>query len=383
MYQNLAEEIYNKFCETHDKNDPYFAEDLFDKIKQMRTNSTIGHEGDADISYCITECLKSVDETLVGEIEQLLSKQFLNKLSRPSKDAEAREALCQLVFHYGFEHVQNVITMIENYTNSLPENGVSAVDEKVMKILPTLKQIENSDKEGYIEILTTLKNSEIKTMELCDKVETSLRQAFVNDINKGLQATETEFYETVSRVKKLEGQKFDLIIHTATDPQMMMENRDERGFSLSLIDDKNIMCYHPSDIKFAFLGGLDADELLYAKVNDGSTDYNAEGMFSSFGVPDWVSAENFKTNTRSNANSKMNYSELSLKSGANMQPCAIVCFDGVMERELEFANKYKLGIILIDTSKYPDMVKPEIIRSGKGAEFVELSQCNKIDGKEI
>ena len=382
-YQKTAENLYNDFCKTHDREDEGFAEALFNKIKDIKTDFTIGFEGEADISYSIVDCLKSIDPAAANEVEVMLDKnnQTLIMFSRDLD--KVREAVCQRIFHYGIEHLKNTIQMIEKYQNSLNNPEDSILDAKTIEILPVLKSIETASKEDFVGILKKISEFGIKTYDFCDDVEKTLRQEFVKDVNTGINATTEMFKQSPSRIKRLEGQKFDLAIHTAIYPDMLMEERGERGFSLSLIDDKNAMCYHPSDIKFAFYSGFKADEMLYAKTNDGSTDYSDNGEFSSFGVPDWTTAESFKKNTRENGNSKMNYSEISVAQGNSMRPDAIVCFDIVSQRELDFANKYNLDIILIDTSKYPDMIKPEIIREGKGSEKADLSQIEYEDDDEL
>ena len=47
------------------------------------------------------------------------------------------------------------------------------------------------------------------------------------------------------------------------------------------------------------------------------------------------------------------YNELVIKKGSNgIKPSGVVCFDTIEEKDLVFANKYHLPIILINSQKY-------------------------------
>ena len=381
-YQKTAEDIYKKFCEKNDKEDEDFAYKLSNVLIHSKTYQTLGSEGEADISYSLAYCLRSVDPIVAQEVEHQLDKHYA-MISCSSNIEQAREAVCQRVFHYGLEHLKNTIYMIDIYMEALDNPQESILDENIIKVLPELKKIENATKNELIDILNNIKEAGIKPLEFCDEVENTLRQSFVNGLNNELNSTVDMLKKSPSRLKKLEGGKFDLLIHSALNPESLMEERVDRGFSVSLIDDHNIKCYIPDNIKFVFYDGLKPEETIYAKSRDGSTDVNDNGELSAFSVPDWMPVESFKKQTIK-AESSMKYSEIFVANGNQLRPDAIVCFDEVSKHELEFANKYNLDIILIDTSKYPDMVRqPSSRERGVGSnQKADLSQFEYQDDEE-
>ena len=176
-------------------------------------------------------------------------------------------------------------------------------------------------------------------------------------MNQRLANTEKIIREEKSRLKVFAGQKFDLLIHSACMPERFIEGRDERGFSTSIIDDKNICCYRPLSVKFAFYGGLLLDELFCASIKDNVSARNGE-FWEAYEPSDFMPYETFKKSTRDpNKGREEGYSELIIEAHNSLIPHAVVCFDYITDYEYKIAQDHNLDIILILTEMYPGMRK--------------------------
>lgn len=142
---------------------------------------------------------------------------------------------------------------------------------------------------------------------------------------------------------------------------MLLQNlNNAQGFSVSLIDDKNIMCYGPMNTKFAFYSKINDDNLGIAHSNDASTSFDEKtGTWSSFAVPNYIPIDEFKKKTRDD--SSFGYSEIGLN--LPLKPNAIICYDNTTVEEVELAKKNNLDIILIKTKNYPNMKIPESLNN--------------------
>jgi len=251
--------------------------------------------------------------------------------------------------------------MVDKYTNSL-ENDKSIFPQKILDVIPTIKEIIKEDKhpiEKITQFSNDLSNSEVKLTSLCDAIEETMKRLFVHNLNKQTQQTVQEIKNNPSKLKRMNGQDFNLIIHSSLTPEAFLNNTGQEYhnmLSTSLIEDGNVRCYQSSNVKFAFYQNIDSESLISAFSGDANTDFTERGVLSSFSTPDYMSINAFKNKTHQGEGLRA-YSEIMLKG--DVRPNAIVCYDYLTEREYKLAEKHNLDIILVETKKYPNMLVPK------------------------
>ena len=360
MYTKLVEkttqEIINKSGNVED-----FIYNFYNHILNYKTRQTIGFEGEANIPYVFVKCLKDINIELADILEKKLNVWFKGKAFL----AGDTEAFCQLSFGYGKEHLRNTLEMISNYQNSLSDGKESVINDKLLATAPVIEDLLQSDrhsKEKMESFSKQLQSTDLDLQYFCDSVEMTLKENFVQELNQSIQETKKEIESQPTRLKRFNGQDFNLLIHAAFDPERFLEERTEDGFSTSLIDNGNICSYGGAGaIRFAFYDEVEEDKLLLANTNDTSTNYDYDNeTIDSFSTPDYIALDKFKSKTKDNTT--FSYSEISLGKGNNLQPNAVVCYDVVTKHEYELAKQHGLDIILIETKYYDNMKRQEDTR---------------------
>ncbi len=373
MYSKLVEktcqEMVNKSSNVED-----FIYNFYNHILNYKTRQTIGFEGDANIPYVFVKCLKDINVDIAKVLEKKLNAWFKGKALM----AGDTEAFCQLNFGYGKEHLRNTLEMIEKYQNSLSDGKNSVIDDKLLATVPIIEDLLRADKHPKDKIELMFKQLEGGDLQyFCDGVEISLKQNFVQELNQSIQETKKEIENQPTRLKRLNGQDFNLLIHAAFDPERFLEERTEDGFSTSLIDNGNICSYGGAGaIRFAFYDGIEEDELLLAKARDASTDYDYDNeTIFSFSTPDYIGLDKFKTKTKNDTSCP--YSEISLGKGNKLKPNAIVCYDVICESEYKIAKQYGLDIILIETKYYDNMKRQEDTRDFRIIKTIKVPEIEE------
>ena len=367
MYMWITKDLYEKANNKREKGDfeaygsvteqEQYEEYLFNLLSNFKTSKTTGYEGEANISFALIECLKSIDLSLAEKFEIKLNNQYSRY-----KFTGKTEDICQKYFHYGKEHVENIVQLIESYQNSLSDIDKSELDENIVSVLPTINELLEKDKHSSVEInelIEKLENSNLNLSSFCDDVEKLLKELFLKNLNLELQKTVDENKSEESKVKIMAGQDFNLLIHSFLTPEEFLENTGSNVHSMistTLIDNRNIRCYQSRCVKFVFYDSLKDEDLISAFSRDASTDFSDDGILTSFSNPDYITIENFKNKSRE-GEGLSGYSEIMIKG--NIRPNAIVCFDEPTDQELMLSIKYNLDIILIETEFYKDMLKDE------------------------
>ena len=367
MYMWITKDLYEKANNKREKGDfeaygsvteqEQYEEYLFNLLSNFKTSKTTGYEGEANISFALIECLKSIDLSLAEKFEIKLNNQYSRY-----KFTGKTEDICQKYFHYGKEHVENIVQLIESYQNSLSDIDKSELDENIVSVLPTINELLEKDKHSSVEInelIEKLENSNLNLSSFCDDVEKLLKELFLKNLNLELQKTVDENKSEESKVKIMAGQDFNLLIHSSLTPEEFLENTGSNVHSMistTLIDNRNIRCYQSRCVKFVFYDSLKDEDLISAFSRDASTDFSDDGILTSFSNPDYITIENFKNKSRE-GEGLSGYSEIMIKG--NIRPNAIVCFDEPTDQELMLSIKYNLDIILIETEFYKDMLKDE------------------------
>lgn len=365
MYMPIAKELYEKINEkrTNGAFEAYgdvteqedYENYMFEAFSRFTTSQTIGFEGgEANIGYALINCLKSIDNQLAEKLEQKL-----NRMYSRCKVTGKTEEICQRYFHYGKSHVENTMELIDRYHKSLKDISESKLDKDILGLLPTIGMLLQSDKHSVPNtqnFIDKLENANFDLTSFCDNIETKMQKSFVKSLNKDTQRTIEEMQANPSKLKRIDGQDFNLIIHSSLTPEEFIQNQGSEYhniLSTSLIDNKNVRCYQSGNVKFAFYQPIEQDNLISAFSGDASTTFSDEGVLTSFSVPDYVPTKDFKSKTRE-GHGISGYSEIMLKG--NVRPNAIVCFDYVTEHEMELAEKHDLDLILIETECYKDML---------------------------
>ena len=375
MYSKLVEkttqEIIDKSSNVED-----FIYNFYNHILSYKTSQTIGFEGDANIPYVFVKCLKDINVDLANILEKKLNGYFKGKAFL----AGDTEAFCQLSFGYGKEHLRNTLEMINNYQNSLGDGKESVIYDKLLATVLVIEDLLKSDrhsKEKIESLSKQLQGIGLDLQSFCDSVEATLKQNFVQELNQSIQETKKVMETQPTRLKRFNGQDFNLLIHAAFDPERFLEERTEDGFSTSLIDNGNICSYGGAGaIRFAFYDEVEEDKLLLANTNDTSTNYDYDNeTIDSFSTPDYIALDKFKNKTKNDTTSS--YSEISLGKGNNLQPNAIVCYDVICESEYKIAKQYGLDIILIETKYYDNMKRQEDTRDFSIIKTIKVSEIEE------
>ena len=387
MYMATAEKLYNIAVSQREtgvfgeygtsveqENFEYF---IFDKLSHANTTMTIGYEGITNIGFALINCMKEIDLPLAEKMERELNKQY----SRCRYTGKA-EDICQRYFHYGKEHVANIIKMIDNYHKTLTDVRESKFDNSIIKIIPTINRILNEQTEVRTNdevqsLISELENSDCNLATFCDDVERKLHKSFIKSLNSETENTVKEILLNDSKLKIMDGQEFSLLIHSSGDAENFLNNdwdNSHNVLSTTLIDDKNIRCYQSSNVKFAFYQELQPSEVVSAFSRDASSTINDDGALSTFSLPSYVPAKNFKAQTRA-GQGLSGYSEILVKN--TIIPDAIVSFDYVTEDEKRLADTYGLHVILIQTECYKDMLKDNSVRDERFVKKADLSSFEK------
>lgn len=368
MYMPIAKELYLKINQKRENGafEAYgtvseqedYENYMFEAFSNFTTSQTVGFESDANIGYALINCLKSIDNQLAKNLEEKLNRRYYSRCKVTGKTEE----ICQRYFHYGKEHVENTIELIDKYHKSLNNIGESKLDKDILDLLPMIENLLQYDKHNVTDtqnFMDKLENANIDVTSFCDDIEIKMKKSFVKNLNKDTQKTIDEMQSSLSKLKRMDGQDFNLIIHSSLTPEEFIKNQGSEYhnmLSASLIDNKNVRCYQSGNVKFAFYQHIEQDNLISAFSGDASTSFSNEGILTSFSVPDYIPTKDFKSKTR-NGCGMSGYSEIMLKG--NVRPNAIVCFDYVTEYEMALAEKYDLDLILINTECYKDMLTNE------------------------
>ena len=157
MYMSITKDLYEKANNKREMGDfeaygsvteqEQYEEYLFNLLSNFKTSKTTGYEGEANISFALIECLKSIDLSLAEKFEIKLNNQYSRY-----KFTGKTEDICQKYFHYGKEHVENIVQLIESYQNSLSDIDKSELDENIVSVLPTINELLEKDKHSSVEI---------------------------------------------------------------------------------------------------------------------------------------------------------------------------------------------------------------------------------------
>lgn len=380
MYRDIAQQMHDEVRDMYFRGElttPEVIYEMRDRVNNYRTRYTLGDIGDCNICYALTKCLKSINERLAMYVEKELDKIY----DRYAVTGDNND-FCQRFFHYDASHVANILKMIDNYHDSIAKSGQkSQIKPNLLAELPAIKEMLTADHHNPEEMKTyaeKIQNATYDMANFCDNIEKGLKDCFLNGLNNGIQQTVSQITSTDGRLKKLNGQDFDLLIHSSATPEEFLNNDYQHQLmSTSLVDDKNIRCYQPNNIKFAFYNAMSNDDFKVAFSHDASTTFSDDGMMSSFSIPKHVTLDAFKADTRQGTGISA-YSEIMVDG--QMRPNAIVCYDYVTEQELDLSQRHNLDLILIDTASYDDMLKPQARdeRYVKKADLSALENTTKI-----
>lgn len=382
MYMPIAKELYEQINQMRTDGhfeaygniteQQHYEDCMYDKFADYTTSKTVGFENEANIGYALIKCLKTIDLSLAEKLKNRLNRRYFRLMCTGDVDA-----MFQIYFNYGKKHVKNILDVIDKYHKTLKDINESKLDKRILEMLPKIKnllQLEDLSSEDLQMYADTFENANFDLSSFCDDIEYKMKKSFINNFNKDTRKTVEEIQANPSKLKRMEGQDFNLIIHSSQTPERFIENQyaeSHKMLSTSLIDDKNIRCYQSTNTKFAFYKSIEEDDLISAFSGDAVTTFSKDGILGSFATPDYIPIKDFKNETRKGQCIK-SYSEIMLKG--NFRPNAIVCFDYATEYEVELAEKYDLDIILIETECYVDMLKPEDDRYQQFIKKADLSK---------
>lgn len=344
---------------------------------EKTTNKTIGAEdaeGKNNIAYVLTRCLAQTDPLLAEKVKKRLDFKMT-----PRANSGNKEAICQKYFHYNKGHVENTLEMIEKYHQSLGNNQPSILSKDVLDLIPILELLSQPgrfDDATKQVVLQELESTRCNLSTFCDDIEMQMREVFLSSFNTARQQTVDHIAHNPSRLTRMKGKPFNLLIHSSESPEDFLNNTSNFNpmFSTTLIDERNIKGYAPGEVKFAFYQQIPQDMFIASFSGDASTSFDDDGILSTpLTRADYTPVDTFKSTTR-DGNGYNGYSEIMIRRG--LKPDAIVCYDRVTERERQIADQYNLDIILIETEYYNDMVRNDDISRKAPCKLAVLSDLD-------
>lgn len=309
--------------------------------------------GFLNMPYIACRNLYDINPQLAEEVKLELDKRFDKEISIKFN---LKEHLSQRFLNFPYLGVKRYLGLLNKYLSSLDNKEDCKISVALLKKASIIEKIYNKDlnKIDDMEFNKLIKIlSDDKLMYFINDLDKELRGAFAKHLNDKLSLTKKELDIQKGEVKVLDGQSFDLLIHSTYFTKLIDDRYDDIGFCASLIDDKNICCWNKDAIKFAFYN-IGVNDVACALCEDNYSSSDRD-IFSVSQLPDFISLDLFKEKTRNEGSS--GYNEINISYKHNLYPDAIVCFDTIKEEEKELANKHNLNIILIDTKHYPEMIK--------------------------
>ena len=288
----------------------------------------------------------------------------INNLDKEHKEIIANRYLTEYIINYYFgDNYYNFMTnfyQMLTYLKRTKKDLVSKENIKLYKEFVDLNHMSFTDKIGFFNLLL----DDINIMEM-----------FYDDINKVREDSHKElvlrslklnrsdkiYNKDISAklkidVYNLDGEPFFGFVRCLAIPRGNLFNyyrevnaEDGRlGYSFSYIGDKNIgtIDYDGKAVTL-FYDNIDYKNIMYVHHSDlHSKKMNTQNDYLSIKENEMVTPESLIAHTK-------NYNEIYIKTeGKENKPKALICYDVIDDKDIAFAKKYHVALLVINRSKY-------------------------------
>ena len=317
-----------------------------------------------DTSFLYEERNKFIKKSLLNLNKDAIINFFgLNSIDKEHDAKVANRYLTEYIISYYFgDNYYNFMTNLYQIFGYLRSVNKDLIDSYNINVYKEFIDIKNASFEDKIGIFKLYLNDNLMEMFYDDinKVREDSHKMLVDESLK-LNHNSIVYSDSMSKkigldIYKLDGEAFYGFVRCLSIPRGNLYNYydyvnsegNRLGYSFSYIGDKNIGTtdYDGNSVTL-FYDKIDYKNIMYVH----HADLHSKKMYHQ---DDYLSIkENEITTPRNLIAHTKNYNEIYIKSnGRRIVPTALVCYNIITEKDIEFAKKYNLSILLINKEKY-------------------------------
>ena len=329
--------------------------DRFIKMCEYKVDTSILYD---ERDKFIRENISKLNNTNIYEFFDI------NNLDKEHKEIIANRYLTEYIINYYFgDNYYNFMTnfyQMLTYLKRTKKDLVSKEHIKLYKEFVDLNHMSLTDKIGFFNLLL----DDINIMEMfyddINKVREDSHEELVAKslkLNRSAKIYNKDISEKLKiDVYNLDGEPFFGFVRCLAIPRGNLFNyyrevnaEDGRlGYSFSYIGDKNIgtIDYDGKGVTL-FYDNIDYKNIMYVHHSDlHSKKMNTQNDYLSIKENEMVTPESLIAHTK-------NYNEIYIKTeGKENRPKALICYDVIDDKDIAFAKKYHVALLVINRSKY-------------------------------
>ena len=329
--------------------------DRFIKMCEYKVDTSILYD---ERNKFIRENISKLNNTNIYEFFDI------NNLDKEHKEIIANRYLTEYIINYYFgDNYYNFMTnfyQMLTYLKRTKKDLVSKEHIKLYKEFVDLNHMSLTDKIGFFNLLLDDINimvmfyDDMNTVREDSHKELVLKSLKLNHSNKIYNKDISEKLKI--DVYNLDGEPFFGFVRCLAIPRGNLFNyyrevnaEDGRlGYSFSYIGDKNIgtIDYDGKGVTL-FYDNIDYKNIMYVHHGDlHSKKMNTQNDYLSIKENEMVTPESLIAHTK-------NYNEIYIKTeGKENRPKALICYDVIDDKDIAFAKKYHVDLLVINRSKY-------------------------------
>ena len=359
-YYQIKKDIYklindNDFIKTITVVHNPIVFDRFIKMCEYKTDTSILYE----------ERNKFIRKTILNLNKDNIYDFFeLNSLDKSRQEIIANRYLIEYIVNYYFgDNYYNFMTnfyQMLSYLECSKKDLVNRENIMLYKEFVNLRHMSFIDKIGFFKLLLDDVNVKEKFYDDINMVREDSHKELVNRTLK-LTKDNGIYQPDLSRrfmvdTYYLDGEEFFGFVRCLMFRSEDLLNKEDYvfskkghlGYSFSYISNHNIgtIDYEQKNVTL-FYSDIDYRNIMYVHHGDlHSKKMNVQDDYLSNKENEIIQPERLigKTN---------NYNEIYIKSGKNgIKPTALVCYDKITNHDIDFAKKYNLALLIINSQKY-------------------------------
>ena len=323
----------------------------------------------------IKMCEFKIDTSEIYEKRKIFIKEIINNLNKDNayfvfklENKEKKELLLNrylieyIISYYFEDNYYNFMTNLYQMVRYLQYSKKRIIDENHIKLYNSFVELNNVSFDRKIELFKDHLNDDLKEIFYDDisKVRDDSHYELVNRTIKLNHDNEIYNKDISEKLKidvyNLDGEAFFGFVRCLAIPKGNLFNyyrevngeEGRLGLSFSYIGDKNIgtIDYDGTGVTL-FYDDIDYKNIMYVHHADlHSKRMRVQDDYLSIKENEIITPESLIYNTK-------NYNEIYIKSnGEGIKPKALVCYDKIDEKDIAFARKHHLSILVINRSKY-------------------------------
>ena len=370
-YMNNYQEIYNLL-----NSDDYYK--VKKNIDELINNPSFIKRITKEINPFVFDrfikmCEFKIDTAEIFEERKIFIKEIIDNLNKDNAydvfKIDKNELLLNrylieyIISYYYQDNYYNFMTNLYQmltYLRHINKDLVNKEHIKLYKEFVVLRHMSFTDKIGFFRLLL----DDINVMEIfyddLSKVRDDSHYELVNrtiKLNRNNKIYNKDISEKLKiDVYNLDGEPFFGFVRCLAIPKGNLFNyyrevnaeEGRLGFSFSYIGDKNIGTIDDDGKGVTlFYDNIDYKNIMYVHHADlHSKRMRIQDDYLSIKENEIVTPESLIANTN-------NYNEIYIKSdGKGIRPKALVCYDKIDEKDIAFAKKHHVAILVINRSKY-------------------------------